>query len=157
MKLLTVLALLVTANSFGQNLQSALPLVVFSAGAGYAPSSRAIGGWASFSVETAPLSRVYSITTMDISPTISSLRTGVAYLAWRSSSGNWNVLTHIDGGMTSLSATATASLATGAIVMYDFGGIIPALKGNILTGVVRLVAAGTKAGPVYELGLSRSF
>jgi len=154
MKLVALLAL--SCLSLGA--QTYLPSAVIAAGATYTNHGTApsLAGFASVAVQVGTASRTYSITTIDITPKSSSVRTGVGYLALQS--GNLNLLTHIDGGLTSTASSAVGSFSGGLMVMYDLGGVSKALKHTYWIGVVRIVSVtGSGFYPVYEAGFGKAF
>ena len=132
-----------------------LPPMFAAAGAsynGYATPKEA-AGWLSVAIQLGTGSRMYTITTIDITPKTSSLRQGAAYMVYQG--GGFYLFTHIDGGATSAN-TVVGSFSGGMMVMYDLGYLIKPLNHIFVIGVVRIVTtAGSATVPVYEIGFGR--
>jgi hypothetical protein len=138
------------------------PDYLVAAGGSYSKYSSppVAAGWLSAAVKVAD--KTYSITTLDMGSTSSSLRTGVARLLKQS--GNWTLSLHGDGGVTmpngALGGTTVAlgSFSAGGMLLYDLGGLSKALAHVYAVGVVRILSINsTSVQPVFEVGIGKAF
>ena len=144
MKLLAIAALAAVCQ--------AQPQVFLGGGLSYSryAAPPVAAGWTTLAVRIGS-SPVYSFSTIDLSATTASPRTGAAYLA-------------VQSGRTSLLALADAGVAlSGGLTLGSFGGgpvIVHQLGKSpwYLIGVMRLTAvSSTAVKPVFELGIGRAF
>jgi hypothetical protein len=119
-------------------------------------------GWVTAAVATSQDSGIYSITTIDMTQTSSSLRTGIAKLLLQN--GNWTLMAHADGGITTgtlagtVSAVTLGSFSGGGLVLYDLGGVWKKAAGVKAIGVLRVLAITSAAiQPVFEFGIGKTF
>lgn len=126
----------------------------------FAAPSNNTAGWATVGLQIGgPLSRLYSVNTVDITPATTSMRIGLGYIL--AQFHGISLLTHVDGGFTTVNSAALGTFSGGAMAMYDLGHIRyspAALKHIQLVGVVRIVAVTAVAiEPVYEFGFGKTF
>jgi hypothetical protein len=162
MKYLVLLFLM----TLGALAQEPNPTYFIGAGAAYSKYAQPTpmsSGWATVAVQTSASSGIYSITTIDMTSTTSSLRTGVAKLLMKS--GNFTLMAHADGGITTGSALAgsavtVGSFSGGGLLIYDMGGLVKAWKGQGINAVavVRVLAiTAASVQPVFEFGFGKTF
>ncbi len=116
-------------------------------------------GFVSLSVRIA--AGTYSISTIDLTQTTSSVRTGLARILTQS--GNFTLLAHADGGLTTGTIGASSlvtlgSFSGGGMLLYDLKRVSPRLEHIYLVGVMRLLAINaTAVQSVFEFGIGRGF
>ncbi len=117
-------------------------------------------GWLSVAVHVAD--KTYSLTTLDMTKTTSSLRTGVARVVKQA--GNWTLSLHADGGLTiggvsvGTSSVTVGSWSGGGMLLYDLGGVSKRLGHTYAIGVCRVIAVtANRVSPVFEFGFGKSF
>lgn len=158
-----LLALLVVVPTFAQTPADHTDPATYFVGVGssynrYA-TPPAASGWLSVGAKLSP--GLYSITTLDMTSTSSSLRTGLAKLVKQS--GNFSLFIHADGGFVSGSVTGgtgatLGSFSGGGMIMYDLSGVSKKLQHTYAVGVVRILSiTSTSVQPVFEFGFGRSF
>lgn len=153
-------------GTVAQNFTANLPQYFVAMGASYdkyATSGPNSAGWISGAISIGS-SGMYSISTIDMTQTSSSLRSGVAKVLVRS--GNFILLAHADGGITTgtisggSSGVTLGSFSTGGMIAYDLGGAIKPLKGQnvYVVAVVRVLAiTSVSVQPIFEFGFAKGF
>lgn len=144
------------------------PTYFVSSGASYnrySTSSPNAAGWLSGAIKLGGnSSSTYSITTIDLTGTSASLRTGIATIL--AQDGGFSLLAHADGGVTTgavagaTASTALGSFSGGAIITYDLGSLFKGMKnkGIFALGVVRIVSiSSTSIQPIFEFGFGKKF
>ena len=122
------------------------PSYFVASGGGYTRNAtpQAAEGWVSAALGLG--SGNYSITTIDMTSTTSTIRTGFAKVF--SQSGNFTLLGRIDAGVSTVTPVI-GSFSGGALLLYNMKGFSPKLANLFLLGEVRIsgVTATTAAVP----------
>jgi hypothetical protein len=139
----------------------AYPGYMIAAGGGYTRNAtpNAAEGWVSAALGLG--GRNYSITTVDMTSTTSTIRTGFARVF--SQSGNFTLMGRVDAGLSTL-PPVIGSFSGGALVVYDMRGFSPKLANLFVIGEMRIsgVTATTAAvpnavTPGFYFGVGKSF
>jgi len=137
------------------------PSYFVASGGGYTRNAtpQAAEGWVSAALGLG--SGNYSITTIDMTSTTSTIRTGFAKVF--SQSGNFTLLGRIDAGVSTVTPVI-GSFSGGALLLYNMKGFSPKLANLFLLGEVRIsgVTATTAAipnavTPGFYFGFGKSF
>jgi hypothetical protein len=120
----------------------------------YNTAGPAIAGWTTFAVQVGQ-SKVYSWSTIELTSTTSTARTGAGYLF--AQSGNWSLVALGDAGLAISPVATLGSFSAGGAMFYDIGQRFN--KGHLyLMGVVRVTSISSNSvQPVFEFGLAKSF
>jgi hypothetical protein len=111
-------------------------------------------GWLSFGAHVAD--RTYSFSTLDMTATTSSIRTGVARILTQS--GSFTLMALGDAGVTTIAGVALGSFSGGGLVLYDLGSVSKKLAGVQAVAVVRVVGVtATSVNPIFEIGFGKAF
>jgi len=99
----------------------------------------------------------FSISTLDLQPSVATMRTGIGYLIKKS--GPVSIFATMDGGVTSTSGTPSGltlgNVGGGVRVRYDLGSKWPKLAGlGVIAGIRETAIAGSSVSPEGLLGLS---
>ena len=158
---LIVFALLSALSLLAQ--ETKYPNYFVSMGGGYTRNAEpnAAEGWLSGAIQIGTNSPYYSITTIDMNATTSSVRTGFAKVF--AQSGATTLMGRVDAGISTITPVI-GSFTGGAILLYDLGRKWPKLQGNFLLGEVRIsgVTAVTakvpnQVVPGFYFGVGKSF
>lgn len=160
MKLILLLAFTLSASA-----QEAprYPNYFVSMGGGYTRNAEpnAAEGWLSGAIQIGSDSPYYSITTIDMNATTSSVRTGFAKVF--AQSGATTLMGRVDAGISTITPVV-GSFTGGAILLYDLGRKWPKFQGNFLLGEVRIsgVTAATskvpnQVVPGFYFGFGKTF
>jgi len=104
--------------------------------------------WVSFAAKVAD--KTYSFSTVDQTPKIASIRTGLARILFED--GRWSILVTGDGGLVTGNSLALGSFSGGPMVLYSVGSAFH------ISAIMRVVsAASLPVRPVYMLGVWRTF
>jgi hypothetical protein len=150
------------AASFGQT-APVYPSYFISTGGGYTRNAtpNAAEGWVSAALQVGSNSPYYSITTIDMTSTTSSIRTGLAKIF--SQSGNVTLLGRVDAGISTVTPTI-GNFSGGAILLYNMKGFSPKLNNLFLVGELRISAATSTTAttpnqvtPGFYFGIGKSF
>jgi len=158
MKRLIVLFALALSPAFSQVPEAPAPFQPqYWIGAGtsynYYATPSVAAGWISFGARVAD--RTYSFSTLDMTQTQASIRTGVSRIL--AQSGPVSLLMLGDAGITTLSGVALGSFSGGGMLLYDLGAFSKRLKHVYATGVMRVIGvSSTAVQPVFEVGISFS-
>ena len=154
----------IASASFAQSTDAAAyPNYFISSGGGYTRGAtpHAAEGWVSAAVQVGVNSPYYSITTVDMTSSTSSIRTGLAKIF--SQSGNLTLMGRIDAGI-STATPVIGNFSGGAILLYNMKGFSPKLTNLFLLGEVRISAATSTTGanpnqvtPGFYFGIGKSF
>ena len=150
-----ILMVAAAAASFAQTATTVVPTTTtattypsyfVASGGGYTRNAtpQAAEGWVSAALGLG--SGNYSITTIDMTSTTSTIRTGFAKVF--SQSGNFTLLGRIDAGVSTVTPVI-GSFSGGALLLYNMKGFSPKLANLFLLGEVRIsgVTATTAAVP----------
>jgi hypothetical protein len=159
------ISLLLTAFAAASFAQTApvYPSYFVSTGGGYTRNAtpNAAEGWVSAALQVGANSPYYSITTVDMTSSTSSIRTGLAKIF--SQSGNVTLLGRIDAGISTVTPTI-GNFSGGAILLYNMKGFSAKLTNIYLLGEIRISAAtATTAAtpnqvtPGFYFGIGKSF
>src|SRR5208283_1954114 len=113
----------------------------YLAGAGveynrYNTAGPAMAGWTTFAVEVGQ-SKVYSWSTIELTSTTSTVRTGAGYLF--AQTGNWSLVALGDAGLAVSPIATLGSFSAGGAMFYDIGQRFN--KGHLyLIGVMRVTS-----------------
>ena len=160
MKTLAVIICILAALSlptFAQDASQASFQPPYWLGAGtsynYYSTPSVAAGWVSFAAKVAD--RTYSFSTIDMTQTQASIRTGVARVL--AQSGSVSLMALGDAGLTTVSGVALGSFSGGGILLYDLGTFSKRLNHVYATGALRVISvSSTSVQPVFEVGLSFS-
>jgi len=156
----TVLAVLAA----GRCVQAQTPDTViytpsYLAGAGveynrYNTAGPAMAGWTTFAVEVGQ-SKLYSWSTIELTSTTSTIRTGAGYLF--AQTGNWSLVALGDAGLAISPVATLGSFSAGGAMFYDIGQRFN--KGHLyLMGIMRVTSISSNSvQPVFEVGVGKSF
>jgi len=151
------------ASTFAQSSAPVYPGYFISAGGGYTRNAtpNAAEGWISAAVQIGDNSPYYSITTVDMTSTTSSIRTGVAKIF--SQSGNLTLMGRMDAGLSTVSPII-GNFSGGGIILYNMKGISSKLTNIYLLGELRIsaatsttAAAPNQVTPGFYFGIGKSF
>lgn len=160
----TLIALLVSALALSAQTTTPAPTYpsyFVSAGGGYTRNAtpQAAEGFISTAIGLGGGN--YSITTIDMTSTSSTIRTGIAKIF--AQSGNFSLLGRIDAGISTV-APVVGSFAGGAVFMYNLKGLSSALANTFAFAEVRITGASTtttaapnQVTPGFYVGIGRSF
>jgi len=160
---LTVLLAAFAAASFAQTAAPVYPSYFVSTGGGYTRNAtpNAAEGWVSAAVQVGTNSPYYSITTVDLTSTNSSIRTGLAKIF--SQSGNLTLLGRMDAGISTITPVI-GNFSGGALLLYNMKGLSPRLSNVFLLGEIRISAATSTTAsapnqvtPGFYFGIGKSF
>jgi hypothetical protein len=160
------------AASFAQTASTVVPTTVttsttvypsyfVASGGGYTRNAtpQAAEGWVSAALGLG--SGNYSITTIDMTSTTSTIRTGFAKVF--SQSGNFTLMGRIDAGVSTVTPVI-GSFSGGALLLYNMKGFSPKLANLFLLGEVRIsgvtsttAAVPNAVTPGFYFGLGKSF
>jgi hypothetical protein len=120
----------------------------------YNSAGPAIAGWTTFAVEVGQ-SKVYSWSTIELTSTTSTVRTGAGYLF--AQTGNWSLVALGDAGLAVSPIATLGSFSAGGAIFYDLGQRLN--KGHFyLTGIMRVTSISSNSvQPVIEFGVGKSF
>jgi len=150
------------AASFGQT-APVYPSYFISTGGGYTRNAapNAAEGWVSAALQVGSNSPYYSITTIDLTSTTSSIRTGLAKIF--SQSGNVTLLGRVDAGISTITPTI-GNFSGGAILLYNMKGFSPKLNNLFLVSELRISGATSTTAttpnqvtPGFYFGIGKSF
>jgi hypothetical protein len=139
------------------------PSYFVSTGGGYTRNAtpNAAEGWVSAAIQVGTNSPYYSITTVDMTSTTSSIRTGIGKIF--SQSGNLTLLGRMDAGLSTVTPVI-GNFSGGAILLYNMKGFSPKLANTFLLGEVRISAATStttsvpnQVTPGFYFGIGKSF
>jgi hypothetical protein len=137
------------------------PAYMVASGGGYTRNAtpQAAEGWVSAALGLGAGN--YSITTIDMTSTTSTIRTGFAKVF--SQSGNFTLMGRVDAGVSTITPVI-GSFSGGAILLYNMKGFSPKLANLFLLGELRIsgVTATTAAvpnavTPGFYFGVGKSF
>jgi len=137
------------------------PAYFVSAGGGYTRNAtpQAAEGWVSAALGMG--GGHYSITTIDMTSTTSTIRTGFAKVFGQS--GNFSLLGRVDAGISNV-APVIGSFSGGALLLYNMKGISAKLANLFLLGEVRIsgvtsttAAVPNAVTPGFYFGFGKSF
>jgi hypothetical protein len=139
------------------------PNYFVSSGGGYTRNAtpNAAEGWVSAAIQVGTNSPYYSITTVDMTSSTSSIRTGIAKIF--SQSGNLTLMGRMDAGLSTV-APVIGSFSGGAILLYNMKGFSAKLNNVFLLGEIRISAATSTTAttpnqitPGFYFGIGKSF
>lgn len=111
-------------------------------------------GWMTFGIKVAD--KTYSFSTIDMTPTVATARTGVSRVLVQS--GNVTLMALGDAGMATLGGVTLGSFSGGGLLIYDLAGVNKRLAHIHVVALVRVVAINaTMVQPTFGLGIGRSF
>jgi len=120
----------------------------------YNAAAPSAAGWTTFALQVGQ-SKVYSWSTIELTNTSSTARTGAGYLF--AQTGNWSLLALGDAGLAISPVTTLGSFSAGGAIFYDLGQRLN--KGHFyVTGIMRVTSvASNSVEPEFEFGLGKSF
>jgi hypothetical protein len=120
----------------------------------YNTAGPAMAGWTTFAVEVGQ-SKLYSWSTIELTSTTSTIRTGAGYLF--AQTGNWSLVALGDAGLAVSPVATLGSFSAGGAIFYDLGQLLN--KGHFyLTGILRVASISSNSiQPVFEFGVAKSF
>ena len=159
-----LIALLFVPLMLAQAAPDAFPQYFVAAGGGYTRNAKpnAGEGWLSGAFQIGGRdSSFYSITTIDMTATTSTIRTGFA--KFFAKSGNTYLLGRMDAGVSTV-VPVIGSFTGGALLLYDLGGRYKSMTGMFLVGEVRVSAVSTpttalpnQVTPGFYFGIGKKF
>src|SRR5262249_35209775 len=97
--------------------------------------------------------RTYSFSTIDMTQTQASIRTGVARILAQTT--NVSLLALGDAGVTTTNGVALGAFSGGGVLLVDLGKFWSKLSHIYATGALRVIGVNsTSVQPVFEAGLS---
>jgi hypothetical protein len=120
----------------------------------YNTAGPSVAGWTTFAVQVGQ-SKLYSWSTIELTSTTSTIRTGAGYLF--AQTGNWSLVALGDAGVAISPVATLGSFSAGGAMFYDIGQRFN--KGHLyLMGVMRVTSISSNSvQPVFEIGVGKSF
>ena len=99
---------------------------------------------------------VYSYTTLELTASTATLRTGAAYLF--SQTGLWSLLALGDAGLATGQGPTLGSFSGGGFVFYDIGSKVTKGVDHFYIGVGgRIISTGANPQPIFEVTFGKGF
>ena len=102
-------------------------------------------------------SAIFSYTTLELTSTLATIRTGAAKILFQS--GNFGFVVLGDAGLATGSGNSAGSFSGGGFLMYDIGSRITKGLDHFYIGVGgrSLLTTGTSVQPIFELTFGKGF
>lgn len=100
---------------------------------------------------------IYSYTTLELTSTIATIRTGAAKILFQS--GNFGFVVLGDAGLASGSGSTTGSFSGGGFLMYDVGSKVTKGSDHLYIGIGgrSLAISGSSVQPIFEITFGKGF
>lgn len=102
-------------------------------------------------------SSIYSYTTLELTSTIATIRTGIAKILFQS--GNFGFIVLGDAGVANGSGTTVGSYSGGGFLMYDIGSKVTKGLDHFYLGLGgrSLILSGNQVQPIFEITFGKGF